>query len=71
MTGGDEFAETTMQRMDFVVSLAKTLLNASGDVFLLHPFFVTVSVEHAIRHFFVVTLHFTGRYWIRSNWYFR
>ena len=60
LTGSDEFAETTMQRMDFVESLAETLLNAGRDVFLLHPFFVTVRVEHAIRHFVVVTLHFTG-----------
>ena len=60
MAGGDEFAETTMKRVDFLVPLAETLLDAGRHVFLLHPFFVAVGVEHAIRNFFVVTLHFTG-----------
>ena len=49
-----------MKRVDFLVPLAETLLDAGRHVFLLHPFFVAVGVEHAIRNFFVVTLHFTG-----------
>ena len=58
LAGGDEFAEPTMQRVDFVVALAEPLLDAARNVLLLHPLFVAVHVEHSVRHLLVVALHF-------------
>lgn len=64
---GDEFAESTVQRLDFVVPLAKALLDTGRNVLLLHPFFVTVDVEHMVRDLFVVTLHFARWNFSRKN----